>query len=156
MEQADDRAQHPLGTVLTTLPGLDTRLAVSYLNCPRCGLTIKLRTSWLTIRHCPRCVARSRTVIELFGSALPADPVYTANARPHAGAIGRAATSRSTHSTASSAFTTSARPTLKGSCRRGDPDKHLKNQGRVDQVKGSTKNAVDKVEETQIRGQETP
>jgi hypothetical protein len=65
---------------VTTSSGFNTRLAVSYLNSPRCGLSIKLQTPWLTIEHCPRCAARSRTVFELFGSGLPAEALYAAGA----------------------------------------------------------------------------
>jgi hypothetical protein len=32
-----------------------------FLNCPRCGLRITPGTAWLSVRHCPRCLARSRT-----------------------------------------------------------------------------------------------
>jgi hypothetical protein len=46
--------------------------AASYLNCPRCGLSIALRSRWLAMAHCPRCVARSRTIVELFSSRAPA------------------------------------------------------------------------------------
>jgi len=43
----------------------------SLLNCSRCGLTIKVRAPWLAIRFCPRCLARTQTVVELFSSPLP-------------------------------------------------------------------------------------
>ena len=38
--------------------------------------------------------------------------------------------------------------TREGSCRRADRDRHLKNEGRVDQAKSSVKNDVDKVADT--------
>jgi hypothetical protein len=44
---------------------------LSYLNCPRCHLAIRLRHDALTIRHCPRCVARSRMAVPMFPSPLP-------------------------------------------------------------------------------------
>ncbi len=65
-----------------------------YLNCPRCGLSIAVRSRWLAIRHCPRCVARSRTIVELFGSRLPARVLYgeswlpQADAEPHLAPLG--------------------------------------------------------------------
>ena len=37
----------------------------SRLDCPRCGLTIEPRAAWLTIRYCPRCLARSHRIVEL-------------------------------------------------------------------------------------------
>ncbi len=56
--------------------------ATPYLNCPRCGLSIALRVRWLAIKHCPRCVARSRTIVELFSSQLPAPVLYGENWLP--------------------------------------------------------------------------
>ena len=53
-----------------------------HLNCPRCGLTIKPKASWLTIGHCPRCIARSGLAIGLFASSLPAGELYAAGAAP--------------------------------------------------------------------------
>ena len=41
------------------------RAAESQLDCPRCGLTIEPRAPWLTIRYCPRCLARSHRIVEL-------------------------------------------------------------------------------------------
>jgi hypothetical protein len=29
-----------------------------YMNCPRCGLSVRLQASWLTLDSCPRCLAR--------------------------------------------------------------------------------------------------
>ena len=42
-----------------------------HLNCPRCGLSIPMRPHRAAIRHCPRCVARSRVIVELFCSTSP-------------------------------------------------------------------------------------
>ena len=47
-----------------------------YLNCPACGLTIRLRAEWLAIERCPRCLARRRVAVNLFASTLPADQLY--------------------------------------------------------------------------------
>jgi len=52
------------------------REAAAYLNCPRCGLVIVVKTPWLAARHCPRCLARDRVVVDLFRSQLPADLLY--------------------------------------------------------------------------------
>lgn len=41
-----------------------------YLHCPRCRLTIKCRTDYLTLTSCPRCLARAAIVTELFSSPL--------------------------------------------------------------------------------------
>lgn len=40
---------------------------MNYLACTRCGLTIRLRAPYPTIKHCPRCIARARI-------ALPMEP----------------------------------------------------------------------------------
>ncbi len=53
-----------------------------HLNCPRCGLSIEVRRCWMAIRHCPRCVARSHVIVELFSSTLPADVLYDESALP--------------------------------------------------------------------------
>ena len=55
--------------------------AVSFLNCPRCGLSIRQSGRWLTIEHCPRCIARARLAVNLFSSPLPAVE-RTGKARP--------------------------------------------------------------------------
>ena len=59
---------------MTGLPGRagDTL----YMNCPHCRLSIELNPRWLTIRHCPRCLGRNRTLVELFRFLLLADLLY--------------------------------------------------------------------------------
>ena len=54
----------------------------THLNCPRCGLTIKPKASWLTIEHCPRCIAHSGVAISLFASSLPTRELYATGAAP--------------------------------------------------------------------------
>jgi hypothetical protein len=53
-----------------------------HLNCPRCGLSIEVRPHRAAIRHCPRCVGRSRLSVELFSSTLPADVLYDESSLP--------------------------------------------------------------------------
>jgi hypothetical protein len=48
----------------------------SCLRCPRCGLSIRPRASWLTIEHCPRCIARDRTPVKLLSYPPPAVEHY--------------------------------------------------------------------------------
>jgi hypothetical protein len=62
----------------------------SFLNCPRCGLSIRQRARSLRIDHCPRCLARSRAMVELFASTLPSDELYGAGLAPN-GTIARPA-----------------------------------------------------------------
>jgi hypothetical protein len=53
-----------------------------HLNCPRCGLTIRPKARWLTIEHCPRCLARSRLPVRLSVSTLPVAEAYPAGRSP--------------------------------------------------------------------------
>ena len=58
--------------------------AASFLNCPRCGLSIRPKTRWLTIEHCPRCMAVAGIPVRLFSSALPAAELYRDGLTPRA------------------------------------------------------------------------
>jgi hypothetical protein len=60
----------------------DVQSGGSYLVCPRCRLTITPRVVWLAVTHCPRCLARSRTIVEMFSSQLPADVLYAEGSQP--------------------------------------------------------------------------
>jgi hypothetical protein len=57
-----------------------------YLSCPRCGLTILPRVDWLTVEHCPRCIARRATRVPMLSATAPggvqpaAGPVVSAAA----------------------------------------------------------------------------
>jgi Zn-finger nucleic acid-binding protein len=49
-----------------------------YLNCPHCGLSAALSEQWLVADHCPRCVANTRTLVNLVVSAArPADASWS-------------------------------------------------------------------------------
>jgi hypothetical protein len=61
------------------------RPAPPFLNCPRCGLSISLRSRSLASAHCPRCLGRNGAIVELFGSRLPAGALYADNSLPRAG-----------------------------------------------------------------------
>lgn len=39
--------------------------AGSHVHCPRCGLTIATQALGLVACHCPRCIVRSRALVEL-------------------------------------------------------------------------------------------
>jgi hypothetical protein len=43
----------------------DLRNAMSYMTCPRCGLSVRLRASFLVLERCPRCVARARMLVPM-------------------------------------------------------------------------------------------
>lgn len=44
---------------------------VAFLNCSRCGLSIRVRFASLEVEHCPRCLVRERLLQPLFRSPLP-------------------------------------------------------------------------------------
>lgn len=62
--------------------------ASSFLNCPRCGLSIRPKVSWLTVESCPRCMAQARIPVKLFSSTLPAAELYPEGSVPNAGQRG--------------------------------------------------------------------
>jgi hypothetical protein len=43
----------------------------SYMNCPRCGLTLGLRAPFLALERCPRCLARAGAAIPMYLSDQP-------------------------------------------------------------------------------------
>jgi hypothetical protein len=45
---------------------------MSYVNCPRCRLTVRLRDDALTPEHCPRCAAKHGVHSKVYLSATPA------------------------------------------------------------------------------------
>jgi hypothetical protein len=64
----------------------------SFLNCPRCGLSVRPKPSWLTVEYCPRCMARARIPVKLFSSTLPAAELYPEGSVPTAGQRGATTT----------------------------------------------------------------
>ncbi len=44
---------------------------MSYVNCPRCRLTVRLRFDALAPEHCPRCEARHGVKEPVFLSPVP-------------------------------------------------------------------------------------
>lgn len=71
--------------------GRRTRSGAVHLNCPRCGLSVHVKPQWLAIRHCPRCVARSRIAVEMFSSGLPTAELYANDSLPQVDEEGRPA-----------------------------------------------------------------
>ncbi len=72
-------------SVTHSRPGLSPPTAHTYLNCPRCGLTIAWTVRCRPLVHCPRCLGRTRTPVELFASTQRAEQSY-AGAAPRADA----------------------------------------------------------------------
>jgi hypothetical protein len=58
--------------------------AVSFLNCPRCGLSIRPKARGSTIEHCPRCSTRASIQVKLFSSPLPTAELYRDGSAPNA------------------------------------------------------------------------
>lgn len=59
--------------------------AAPFLNCPRCGLSIRMKAAWWSaIEYCPRCIARARVAVKLFSSGLPAPELYADGLVPQA------------------------------------------------------------------------
>ena len=61
-----------------------SRRAAPFLNCPRCGLSIRPKARWMTVEHCPRCLARARVAVEMIPSPLPASELYHEGGAPQA------------------------------------------------------------------------
>jgi hypothetical protein len=47
---------------------------MSYMNCPSCGLSVHLRTSYLAVERCPRCLARRKAAVPMYLSERPGGP----------------------------------------------------------------------------------
>jgi hypothetical protein len=47
---------------------------MTYYNCPRCALSIKVRAPYLTLTSCPRCLARSKLAVPLYETPEPVRP----------------------------------------------------------------------------------
>lgn len=69
---------------MSTSAQVDATVHCGHLNCPRCGLSVAVRPYRAAIRHCPRCLARARVVVEFFSSTLPADVLYDEDSLPGA------------------------------------------------------------------------
>lgn len=44
---------------------------MSFMNCPRCGLSVRLRAPYLRLECCPRCLARRRASVQMYISERP-------------------------------------------------------------------------------------
>jgi hypothetical protein len=53
---------------------------MSYLHCPRCGLSVRLRAPFLTLDCCPRCLARRGTIVSMRLSEHRSRPAATEDA----------------------------------------------------------------------------
>jgi Na+-translocating membrane potential-generating system (MpsC) len=69
--------------------------AAPFLNCPRCGLSIRPKARWMAVEHCPRCLVRARVAVKMFSSPLPAVELYEEGHTPEADGRGAPTTNRS-------------------------------------------------------------
>jgi hypothetical protein len=67
---------------MSTEDPAESRRPAPFLNCPRCGLSIRPKARWMAIEHCPRCLARARVVVNMFPSSLPATELYREGGAP--------------------------------------------------------------------------
>ena len=88
LERRAARGRSDEGAAVIAREERQARGGRSFLNCPRCGLTIKSRAPWLAIRFCPRCLARSQLAVELFSSPLRAEALYAEGSAPRADRCG--------------------------------------------------------------------
>jgi hypothetical protein len=42
-----------------------------FMNCPQCGLSVRLRAPYLILERCPRCLARNRESVPMELSEQP-------------------------------------------------------------------------------------
>lgn len=56
----------------------DSAVAPGDRVCPRCGLRVLQRACRQAIRHCPRCVARYRAIVDLLPSPRSPDAAVSA------------------------------------------------------------------------------
>jgi hypothetical protein len=54
---------------------------MTYLRCEACGLALAARWPQASPKHCPRCLARRRKVVEMLASEEPNTEVVRAPAR---------------------------------------------------------------------------
>jgi anti-sigma B factor antagonist len=47
---------------------------MSYMRCPRCGLSVRIRAAFLALEHCPRCIAKARTSVPMTVVDAPLEP----------------------------------------------------------------------------------
>jgi hypothetical protein len=59
-----------------------------FLNCPRCGLSIRRPADRLTLEDCPRCAGRAGIAVRLFVSARPAVSWHRDGPAPQAEQLG--------------------------------------------------------------------
>ena len=58
---------------------------MSYMHCSSCGLSIRLRASFLTLDYCPRCLARRGAAIPMRISEHRSRPTPANDAPPATG-----------------------------------------------------------------------
>lgn len=52
------------------------------MNCPRCGLSVRLIAPYMLVERCPRCLAHRRQIIEMCVTATFPPPPLSPRDRP--------------------------------------------------------------------------
>jgi hypothetical protein len=59
-------------------------MSMSYLNCPRCGLSVQARPGQVIDETCPRCRGRAGIIVPMYETDRPRPPVVSADREPQA------------------------------------------------------------------------
>ncbi len=54
-----------------------------YLNCPQCGLGVRVRSDSPLDESCPRCRGRSAVVVSMYATDGPRPPIALGGAKPN-------------------------------------------------------------------------
>ena len=69
------------GALRATESSGDGALVALYRTCPRCGLSLAERFRASALSHCPRCIARRRTLVEMVQSRHPTGGLHATSRR---------------------------------------------------------------------------
>jgi DNA-directed RNA polymerase subunit RPC12/RpoP len=57
---------------------------MSYLNCPRCGLSVEITHTHAPDVNCPRCRGKAHVLVPMYETDRPRPPVPAPEPMPHA------------------------------------------------------------------------
>jgi Zn-finger nucleic acid-binding protein len=57
---------------------------MSYLNCPRCGLSVQAHPAHVAGETCPRCRGRAGALVPMYETDRPRPPVAAGDREPQA------------------------------------------------------------------------
>ena len=82
-----DRTLEP-GRLMSRADRVSKAGGAVFMNCPRCGLSIRRKVDRLMLEHCPRCAGRAGIPVPLFVSARPAVSWHRDGPAPYAEQVG--------------------------------------------------------------------